>query len=94
MFIQTIPDFLSHLDRIQESIMTSKTPWRTQRKIGLLNDYIWTSYRILIQVVALVANCRIIAIYQSFQVGFLDCKRESLTLLNLVITVEAYLSLF
>ena len=67
------------LDSILESRMSSKTPWRTQINVGLLDDEILTRYW---HMVLLVANFGIIAIYQSFQVGFLGWKRDSLTLFN------------
>ena len=67
--------------------MSSKTPWRTQRKLDTLNQQIWTTYNML-PVVPLVANCGILSAAQSFEVGFLGCTRESLafTLFNTCLT--------
>ena len=68
--------------------MSSRTPWKTQRQFIPLNEYIWTTYDILLQVVPLVANCGTLSIAQPFEVGFLGCIKESLafTLFNTCLT--------
>ena len=73
---------------LEECRMSSKTPWKTQRQFIPLNEYIWTTYNILLQVVPLVANYGTLSIAQSFKVGFLGCTRESLafTLFNTCLT--------